>query len=86
MSETASKGCGGGCACHGGGAKAGKAPAIESKTTTEGTGTARVATQNGKGDAPRNVSRKFRKNYEGIRWAVAGKRAKPGEKLVKIYK
>ncbi len=40
--------------------------------------------QNGKGDAPRNISRKFRKNYDSIRWKTGGN-LKAGEKFVKVY-
>ena len=43
------------------------------------------AIQNGKGDAPRNISEKFRSNYKGIRWTTGG-RLKKGEKLVKVYR
>jgi hypothetical protein len=43
------------------------------------------AIQNGKGDAPRNISETFRSNYNGIRWTTGGK-LKKGEKLVKVYR
>lgn len=42
------------------------------------------ASQNGKGDAPRNISAKFRKNYDSIRWTEV-KKSKPGKKFVKVY-
>lgn len=29
---------------------------------------AKTGIQNGKGDAPRNISKKFRANYDGINW------------------
>lgn len=41
--------------------------------------------QNGKGDSPRNVSLKFRKNYDHITWSSKTKKSKPGEKFVKVY-
>jgi hypothetical protein len=41
--------------------------------------------QNGKGDAPRNVSKTFRKNYEGIRWDSDSKKRKEGTRFVKVY-
>lgn len=42
--------------------------------------------QNGKGDAPRNISLRFRKNYDSIRWQSSDKKKKPsGKKFVKVY-
>lgn len=32
--------------------------------------------QNGKGDAPRNMSRRFRSNYDGINWGSSSRKAK----------
>lgn len=29
----------------------------------------KTSTQNGKGDSPRNISNKFKKNYEQINWS-----------------
>lgn len=54
----------------------------DSKTCPAASSTS--VTQNGKGDAPRNVSRKFRKNYDSIRWKTGGKLT-AGEKFVKVY-
>lgn len=50
------------------------------KTTT-------ATAQNGKGDAPRNISTKFRKNYEAISWQFDSKKKKKttGKKFVKVY-
>jgi len=59
--------------CCSGGACSHKA-----KSTSSG------AIQNGKGDTPRNISAKFRKNFDGIRWS-AKKTLRPGEKFVKSY-
>lgn len=39
--------------------------------------------QNGKGDAPRNMSEGFRNNYEGINWG--SKDRIEGRKEVKVY-
>jgi hypothetical protein len=58
MSENASS-----CAC---GAK--PASACESSSAGKPTGI-----QNGKGDAPRNISERFRSNYEGINWGTPKK-------------
>lgn len=72
MSDMGSCGCGqraGACAT----------PKSESKST------APAAIQNGKGDAPRNISETFRANYNHIRWSTGG-RLKKGEKLVKVYR
>jgi hypothetical protein len=41
--------------------------------------------QNGKGDAPRNISKKFRSNYDAIRWSSGGKKRKEGTKMVFTY-
>jgi len=41
--------------------------------------------QNGKGDAPRNISTKFRSNYEGINWSSGGRKRQEGRKQVKVY-
>jgi hypothetical protein len=41
--------------------------------------------QNGKGDAPRNISPRFRKNFDNIRWSGERPRLKPGKKYVKVY-
>ncbi|MDE1170564.1 MAG: hypothetical protein PW734_05015 [Verrucomicrobium sp.] len=61
--------CGSGCGC---GPKASSAPTATS-------------IQNGKGSAPRNMSKTFRSNYDGIRWDQRGKARKEGEKFVKVY-
>lgn len=45
---------------------------------------ASTTSRNGKGHAPRNISRKFRKNYDSIRWKTGGN-LKAGEKFVKVY-
>jgi hypothetical protein len=58
--------------CCGGGACAHKAKSTD------------VAVQNGKGDAPRNIGAKFRKNFDGIAWSPR-KPVRPGEKYVKTY-
>lgn len=73
MSDTGSCGCGKS-------ASACTAPKTESKPASKG-GTI----QNGKGDAPRNISERFRSNYNEIRWTTGG-RLKKGEKLVKVYR
>jgi len=72
MSDTGSCGCGKS-------ASACTAPKTETKTK------ASAAIQNGKGDAPRNISERFRSNYNGIRWTSGGKLQK-GERLVKVYR
>lgn len=42
--------------------------------------------QNGKGDAPRNISPRFRKNFDGIRWDSTKKaKRQEGVKTVKVY-
>ncbi len=70
------------CAC---GAKPAAACAAEKSTPKETKAAAKPAViQNGKGDAPRNISQKFRSNYEGIKWSSGGK-LKKGERLVKVY-
>ncbi len=70
--------CGAGCShC----AKA--APAAKAASSESGTG--RVTIQNGKGSAPRNISRTFLKNYDGIKWSGGGKGRKEGSKFVKVY-
>jgi len=75
MSDTGSCGCGkAASACP-----AVKTEAKASKSAGGGT------IQNGKGDAPRNISERFRSNYNGIRWTTGGQ-LKKGEKLVKVYR
>jgi hypothetical protein len=74
MSDTGSCGCGKS-------ASACTAPKTESKPSA----TTAKGIQNGKGDAPRNISERFRSNYNGIRWTSGGKLQK-GEKLVKVYR
>ena len=75
MSESGSCGCGkAASACS-----APKAEAKAAKPAASG------AIQNGKGDAPRNISEKFRSNYKGIRWTTGGQ-LKKGERLVKVYR
>jgi hypothetical protein len=69
------------CAC-GSSASACTAPKTEPQSTAK---TASGTIQNGKGDAPRNISETFRSNYNGIRWTTGGK-LKKGEKLVKVYR
>jgi hypothetical protein len=63
------------CGC---GKPAAACPAPAAKTEKGGT------IQNGKGDAPRNISEGFRSNYKGIKWTTGGRLAK-GEKFVKKY-
>lgn len=75
MSDTNTCGCG----------KA--ASSCDSSTSTStSTKASSGAIQNGKGDAPRNISTRFRKNYDGIRWE-SSRRAKrqEGVKFVKAY-
>ena len=67
------------CAC---GKAAAACPAAASTPTTAPAKTGGI--QNGKGDAPRNISEKFIKNYGGIKWKTGGK-LKKGEKFVKVY-
>jgi hypothetical protein len=43
------------------------------------------AIQNGKGDAPRNISETFRDNYNGIRWSEGGRKRQEGRREVKVY-
>ncbi len=78
MSESGTCGCGKAAAA---------CPALKTEAKTEKAAkpAAGVAIQNGKGDAPRNISEKFRSNYKGIRWTTGG-RLKKGEKLVKVYR
>jgi len=72
MSDTGSCGCG----------KAASAcPAVKTESKASSSG----AIQNGKGDAPRNISERFRSNYNNIRWTTGGQ-LKKGEKLVKVYR
>ncbi|NJK91678.1 MAG: hypothetical protein HC904_07550 [Blastochloris sp.] len=75
MSESGTCGCGkasNSCA----------APAVKAETKPAKAGA--VAIQNGKGDAPRNISEEFRSNYNGIKWSTGGRLAK-GERFVKKY-
>jgi hypothetical protein len=71
MSDTGTCGCGNkpAAACP---------PPAAKPETKGGTG------QNGKGDAPRNISAEFRSNYKGIKWSTGGRLAK-GERFVKKY-
>lgn len=71
MSDTGSCGCGKAAGTC-------KAPKSEAKTAAS-------TIQNGKGDAPRNISERFRSNYNSIRWTTGGQ-LKKGEKLVKVYR
>jgi len=41
--------------------------------------------KNGKGSSPRNISKKFLSNYEGINWSSGGRIRKEGRKEVKVY-
>ena len=70
MSDTGTCGCGKSTAAC-------TAPATKNETK-------KVAIQNGKGDAPRNISEEFRANYNGIKWTTGGRLAK-GERFVKKY-
>ena len=80
MSETGTCGCGkAASACTT------AAPATKAKAETPSAPAKGGAIQNGKGDAPRNISETFRSNYNGIRWTTGGK-LKKGEKLVKVYR
>lgn len=71
MSDTGS------CAC--GQTKGSCAAPAENKSTKP------AGIQNGKGDAPRNISERFRSNYGQIRWSTGGK-LKKGERLVRVYR
>jgi hypothetical protein len=73
MSDSGTCGCGKSAAACSTPAK------TETKTEKKG-GTV----QNGKGDAPRNISEGFRSYYKGIKWTTGGHLAK-GEKFVKKY-
>jgi hypothetical protein len=53
-----SEGCGAGCGCS-----------AHKKTESKATESKKVVAQNGKGDAPRNISAKFRRNYDAIKWS-----------------
>jgi len=64
--------CGSGC---------GHAPKAAAPISSTG----KVSVQNGKGSGPRNMSRTFLKNYDGIRWSSGGKARKEGAKFVKVY-
>lgn len=66
------------CGCGKKPAAACAAPAAKTESKSSGT------VQNGKGDAPRNISEEFRSNYNGIKWTTGGRLAK-GEKFVKKY-
>lgn len=52
---------------------------------SEGSCKTPTAIQNGKGDAPRNISEKFRNNYDSIRWESRRTPRAEGEKFVKVY-
>ncbi|HSI86477.1 MAG: hypothetical protein ACAI35_23655 [Candidatus Methylacidiphilales bacterium] len=58
------------------------AKSTEKSTTTTSSPT---GIQNGKGDAPRNISENFRSNYEGISWSGPRKREEGG-KFKKVYR
>lgn len=63
-----SEGCGSGCGCSA--HKKTEAKSTEAKSTEAKSGGAtKAVAQNGKGDAPRNISEKFRRNYDTIRWS-----------------
>ncbi|HEY8967054.1 MAG TPA: hypothetical protein VIM58_11445 [Candidatus Methylacidiphilales bacterium] len=68
--------CGSGCGC---------APKASTASTSSSTTKTATAIKNGKGSGPRNMSKKFLSNYEGIRWESAGKKRKEGSKFVKVY-
>jgi hypothetical protein len=69
-------GCGGACGCA---AKKEK-PAATAAEQPTGNG----VIKNGKGSAPRNLSAKFRKNFDGIQWS-ARRALRPGKRFVKTY-
>ena len=71
MSETTSCPAPSTCAC-----------AASCPTATK---TATTGIQNGKGSAPRNISKRFRKNYDGIKWSFGGKARQEGSRFVKSY-
>lgn len=54
-----SEGCGSGCGCS-------AHKKTEAKAASE---PKKAVVQNGKGDAPRNISAKFRRNYDAIKWS-----------------
>ncbi len=61
------------------------APAAKTEAKTETKTEKQGGTiQNGKGDAPRSISKEFRSNYNGIKWTTGGRLVK-GEKFVKKY-
>ncbi|MDR2463608.1 MAG: hypothetical protein LBD30_07495 [Verrucomicrobiales bacterium] len=66
-------GCGNACGC-----------AAKKEKPAAGKPADRKVIKNGKGSAPRNISARFRKNFDGIRWS-ARRALKPGEKFVKAY-
>jgi hypothetical protein len=78
MSDTGTCGCGQkpAAACP--------APATKTAAATGTTEKKGGTIQNGKGDAPRNISEEFRSNYNGIKWTTGGRLGK-GEKFVKKY-
>ncbi len=53
-----SEGCGSGCGCS-----------AHKKTEAKSGDSKKAVVQNGKGDAPRNISEKFRRNYDTIKWS-----------------
>ncbi len=44
-----------------------------------------VAIQNGKGDAPRNISESFRRNFDSINWSNSRSKRVEGRRTVKVY-
>ncbi|MFQ3670203.1 MAG: hypothetical protein SNJ84_01960 [Verrucomicrobiia bacterium] len=41
--------------------------------------------QNGKGDAPRNISETFRRNFDTINWSSDRSKRVEGRRTVKVY-
>ena len=81
--------CGSGCGCGPKSASASASTGTSSSTSTStpasSSSSKKGAIQNGKGSGPRNMSKTFLKNYDGIRWESAGKKRKEGSKFVKVY-
>lgn len=84
MSETKTCPTPSSCACAA--PAAASTPKTETMSKTDSsTSSTTSGIQNGKGDAPRNISPKFRRNYDGIKWSSGGKDRKEGTKVVKVY-
>ncbi len=75
--------CGSGCGC--GPKTSTSSMSSQPPLAASESSTGRVTVQNGKGSGPRNISKTFLNNYEGIRWSSGGKKRKEGTKFVKTY-